>query len=117
MHLLRGSTYILKPQLTALKHDLSSNYQNNFLLLAAGILLTVATGPTPRAIFLFLIVAQALFGFGVGGEFPVAAASAAERAESKLSLRALRGQTVVLVFAMQVRPLRGKKRSSVPVYS
>ena len=37
----------------------------------------------------------------VGGEFPVAASSASERAESTEKLKALRGQTVVLVFSMQ----------------
>ena len=43
-----------------------------------------------------------LFGVhAVGGEFPVAASSASERAESSEKLKALRGQTVVLVFSMQ----------------
>jgi MFS family permease len=70
---------------------------------AAGILLTAADGPSARVVFAFLTGAQALFGFGCGGEFPVAAASASERAESDAKLRALRGQTTVLVFAMQAR--------------
>ena len=60
---------------------------------AAGVLLTAAAGPTPRATFAFLIGAQALFGFGCGGEFPVAASSAAERAESEAHLKGLRGRT------------------------
>ena len=38
----------------------------------------------------------------VGGEFPVAASSASERAEGSTKLQKLRGQTVVLVFSMQV---------------
>ena len=70
---------------------------------AAGALLTAAAGPTPRATFAFLIGAQALFGFGCGGEFPVAAASASERAESEAHLKGLRGRTTVLVFSMQAR--------------
>lgn len=69
---------------------------------AAGILLTAADGPSPHAVFAFITAAQALFGFGCGGEFPVAAASAAERAESTDELKGLRGQTTVLVFSMQV---------------
>ena len=69
---------------------------------AAGVLLTAADGPSPHAVFAFLTAAQALFGFGCGGEFPVAAASAAERAESTDELKGLRGQTTVLVFSMQV---------------
>ena len=67
---------------------------------AGAVLLTVATGPSPHSLFLFLIVAQTVFGFGVGGEFPVAASSASERAESSEKLKSLRGQTVVLVFSM-----------------
>jgi len=33
---------------------------------AGGILLTVATAATPHGLFLFLIVAQTIFGFGGG---------------------------------------------------
>ena len=69
---------------------------------AAGVLLTSADGPSAHSVFTFLTAAQALFGFGCGGEFPVAAASAAERAESTDELKGLRGQTTVLVFSMQV---------------
>jgi len=67
------------------------------------VLLTAAAGPSPRATFAFLIAAQALFGFGCGGEFPVAAASASEHAESSAHLKGLRGRTTVLVFSMQAR--------------
>ena len=66
---------------------------------AGGILLTVSTGNSPHAAVLMLIIVQAIFGFGVGGEFPVAASSASERAEET---HANRGCTVQLVFAMQV---------------
>ncbi|BDA46848.1 Glycerophosphoinositol permease 1 [Coccomyxa sp. Obi] len=71
------------------------------IMFVAGVLLTSADGPSAFAVFAFLTAAQALFGFGCGGEFPVAAASASERAESSEKLRSLRGQTTVLVFAMQ----------------
>ena len=42
------------------------------------------------------------YGFGVGGEYPMAASSAAERAESSLSKRSLRGREVILTFSGQV---------------
>ena len=76
------------------------------LITAAGVLLTSADGPSAHAVFAFVTAAQALFGFGCGGEFPVAAASAAERAESTEALKGLRGQTTVLVFSMQVSDLQ-----------
>ena len=44
---------------------------------------------------------QFIFGIGVGGEYPVASASANERAESSAALQKRRGETVVLVFSMQ----------------
>lgn len=75
---------------------------NMFGAPAAGILLAAADGTSAHAVFAFLTAAQALFGFGCGGEFPVAAASASERAESDEKLRNLRGQTTVLIFSMQV---------------
>ena len=52
----------------------------------------------------------------VGGEFPVAASSASERAESTEKLKALRGQTVVLVFSMQAL-LADNMRSRSPSWS
>lgn len=41
------------------------------------------------------------YGFGVGGEYPLAAASAAERSAMDPELQKKRGQTVVLVFSNQ----------------
>ncbi len=41
------------------------------------------------------------YGFGVGGEYPMASSSAAERASVKPELRAYRGRQVVLVFSNQ----------------
>jgi hypothetical protein len=48
---------------------------------------------------------QFIFGYGVGGEYPLASSSAAERAEANKALRFRRGEMVVCTFTMQVRPL------------
>jgi hypothetical protein len=47
-------------------------------------------------------VAQFVFGYGTGGEYPMASGSAAERAEAggKEAARK-RGRTMVLTFSMQ----------------
>jgi hypothetical protein len=45
------------------------------------------------------------YGFGVGGEYPMASASAAESSQADESTRNKRGQQVVLTFSGQVRPL------------
>lgn len=42
-----------------------------------------------------------VFGFGVGGEYPVASSSAAERAEGDPKMRKRRGEVVVMTFSMQ----------------
>ena len=45
-----------------------------------------------------------MFGYGVGGEYPMAAGSAAERAEARGRASAKkRGREVVLTFSMQAR--------------
>ena len=46
-------------------------------------------------------MSQAVFGVGVGGEYPIASTSASERAEADESLHAKRGETVMLTFSMQ----------------
>ncbi len=46
---------------------------------------------------------QFIFGYGVGGEYPLASSSAAERAEASKALRFRRGEMVVCTFSMQVR--------------
>lgn len=43
------------------------------------------------------------YGFGVGGEYPMASASAAERSQADDALRHRRGEQVVMVFSGQVR--------------
>lgn len=44
---------------------------------------------------------QAVFGVGVGGEYPIASSSASERAEADAALQQRRGETVMLTFSMQ----------------
>ncbi len=56
---------------------------------------------TFQVIFVF-VTFQVIFGYGVGGEYPIASSSAAERAEADKQLQFKRGETVILVFAMQV---------------
>lgn len=46
-------------------------------------------------------MSQAVFGVGVGGEYPIASTSASERAEADEALHAKRGETVMLTFSMQ----------------
>ena len=57
--------------------------------------------------------AQFIYGFGVGGEYPLASSSAAERAEADAATRARRGETIVCTFAMQARaPFESSNHSS-----
>lgn len=46
-------------------------------------------------------LSQAVFGVGVGGEYPIASTSASERAEADEALHDKRGETVMLTFSMQ----------------
>jgi len=48
-----------------------------------------------------MLGAQAVFGIGVGGEYPIASTSASERAEADVNLQHRRGETVMLTFSMQ----------------
>lgn len=66
-----------------------------------GILLACSYGTTVGNQFAMFTAIQFLFGIGVGGEYPVASASANERAESTKELSNRRGETVVCVFSMQ----------------
>ncbi len=52
--------------------------------------------------------AQAVFGIGVGGEYPIASTSASERAEADADLQHRRGETVMLTFSMQGVPRRAR---------
>ena len=56
---------------------------------------------------------SAAAGVGVGGEYPMASSSAAERAEGSRDTRKHRGRAVVLTFSQQVPRLgvRGRRAS------
>jgi MFS family permease len=70
------------------------------IMLIGGILLSSATGSASAFLAVFL-TGLFVFGFGVGGEYPMAASSAAERAEGDPEMRHRRGETVVLTFTQQ----------------
>ena len=57
--------------------------------------------PDSYSYFKYFLVAQTWFGVGVGGEYPMAASSAAEKAEVNEGLDEYRGRQVVLTFANQ----------------
>ena len=63
-----------------------------------------------------LLLSQVIFGYGVGGEYPIASASASERAEAEKQLQFKRGETVILVFAMQVLPIHVTCQKRTIVY-
>jgi MFS family permease len=69
---------------------------------AGAILIIASSGNTDRALWAMFTAVQFIFGIGVGGEYPVASSSANERAEASALLSKRRGETVVLVFSMQV---------------
>lgn len=71
------------------------------LMLIGGILILASAGNSPHGIFMMYTTCQVIFGYGVGGEYPIASSSAAERAEADRQLQFKRGETVILVFAMQ----------------
>eukprot|EP00933_Yihiella_yeosuensis_P024984 TRINITY_DN19367_c0_g1_i3.p1 TRINITY_DN19367_c0_g1~~TRINITY_DN19367_c0_g1_i3.p1 ORF type:complete len:199 (-),score=37.11 TRINITY_DN19367_c0_g1_i3:788-1384(-) len=51
------------------------------LMLLGVILLVCATGPSASSELTVFVIGLGIFGLGVGGEYPIASASAAERAE------------------------------------
>jgi len=72
------------------------------IMLSGCILLTFSPYATsPYGYFVYFMVAQTWYGFGVGGEYPLASASAAERSACSPELRAYRGRQVILVFSNQ----------------
>lgn len=66
-------------------------------MLLGAILLASSFGSTVEGEFYMFTIALAIFGVGVGGEYPLASSSATERANSPSE----RGKTVVLTFSMQ----------------
>jgi MFS family permease len=73
------------------------------IMMVGCILLTLTgIGLSGRQMAIWYIVAQFVFGYGVGGEYPMAAGSAAERAEAGGRKHAAkRGREVVLTFSQQ----------------
>lgn len=72
------------------------------IMFIGAILLVATDAPTDKGFVIFYIISQFTFGYGVGGEYPMAAGSAAERAEAKGRASARkRGREVVLTFSMQ----------------
>lgn len=72
------------------------------IMLSGCILLTFTPfAKTPYGYFAYFMTAQTWYGFGVGGEYPMASASAAERSATTPELRHLRAQQVILVFSNQ----------------
>lgn len=72
----------------------------SLIMVIGGIILSCATGDAQTFLVVFLI-GLFVFGFGVGGEYPLASSSAAERAEGNPEMRKRRGETVVLTFTQQ----------------
>ena len=66
-------------------------------MLVGAILMASSYAPNLEGQFVMFTIALAIFGIGVGGEYPLASSSATERAASPST----RGQTVVLTFSMQ----------------
>lgn len=72
------------------------------IMLSGSILLTFTPFATSASgYFTYFMTAQTWYGFGVGGEYPMASASAAERSATTPELRHLRAQQVILVFSNQ----------------
>ncbi|KIY93363.1 proton/phosphate symporter [Monoraphidium neglectum] len=72
------------------------------IMLSGSILLVMSPLVSDPLTYLrFFIFAQTFYGFGVGGEYPMASSSAAERSQSDPALRNRRGEQVVLTFSQQ----------------
>eukprot|EP00884_Botryococcus_braunii_P017220 jgi/Botrbrau1/4181/Bobra.0192s0041.1 len=70
-------------------------------MFAGGVILTASGGPSLLVWAWLFTVGQAIFGYGVGGEYPLASSSAAERAEASKEMRNRRGEMIVCTFSMQ----------------
>jgi MFS family permease len=74
----------------------------SIMMVGCILLATTGAGLSGRQMVIMYIVSQFVFGYGVGGEYPMAAGSAAERAEAGgKKAAAKRGREVVLTFSMQ----------------
>ncbi|PSC68539.1 proton phosphate symporter [Micractinium conductrix] len=71
------------------------------IMFVGACLLTGAYGPTDQAFLSVFCFSLFFYAVGVGGEYPLASSSAAERAEGDPELRKRRGEMVVLTFSQQ----------------
>nr|BAU71128.1 proton/phosphate symporter [Parachlorella kessleri] len=71
------------------------------IMTVGAVLLTGAYGSSDSQFLAVLLFALFFFGVGVGGEYPMASSSAAERAEGSKDTRKHRGRAVVLTFSQQ----------------
>ncbi|BDA43280.1 probable inorganic phosphate transporter 1-3 [Coccomyxa sp. Obi] len=72
------------------------------IMTLGAIVLTCTNGASTKGFTVMYLISQLVFGFGVGGEYPMAAGSAAERAEAGgREMAKKRGREVVLTFSMQ----------------
>lgn len=70
-------------------------------MLLGGTLLTACSGSGDAGFLAMFLASLFVLGAGVGAEYPVAASSAAERAEGSRAMRRRRGETVLLTFSQQ----------------
>lgn len=71
------------------------------IMFVGACLLTGAYGPTDQVFVSVFCFSLFFYALGVGGEYPLASSSAAEKAEGDPKLRKRRGETVVLAFSQQ----------------
>lgn len=76
--------------------------QDAVVMLLGTIMLAVATGTTTNGWVIMYAISQLVFGFGVGGEYPMTGAQAAEKEVPGSKADVLhRGRNVALAFTMQ----------------
>lgn len=74
----------------------------SIMMLGCILLTLTGIGLSGRQMAIWYIISQFVFGYGVGGEYPMAAGSAAERAEAGgRKTASKRGREVVLTFSQQ----------------
>ncbi len=70
-------------------------------IMLVGITMVLSASGTASQFLSVYLTGLCIFGIGVGGEYPMASSSAAERAEGTAEIRQKRGRTVLLVFSQQ----------------
>lgn len=70
-------------------------------IMLVGLTLVLSASGTASQFLIVYLTGLCVFGVGVGGEYPMASSSAAERAEGTAEIRHKRGRTVLLVFSQQ----------------